>query len=65
MFEGLVGHTLKELGYELGTADPNQLERGDLKGMRAMYRLYFESKLYLKAKTPLGQLFTTRDLSWI
>ncbi len=65
MFEGLVGGTLKELGYALGTTDQNQLERGDLKRMRATYRLYFDSKLYLKSETPLGQLFVTRDLSWI
>jgi hypothetical protein len=31
--------------------------------MRAMYRTYFETKLYLKAKTPLGKLLATRDLS--
>jgi hypothetical protein len=33
--------------------------------MRAIYRTYFDSKLYLKAKTPLGKLLVTRDLSWI
>jgi hypothetical protein len=65
MFEGLVGGTLKQLGYELGTTDQTELERDDLKRMRATYRLYFDSKLYLKTKTPLGQLFATRDLSWV
>ena len=64
-FEGLVGGTLKELGYELGTTDQSDLERADLKRMRASYRFFFDSKLYLKAKTPLGQLMVTRDLSWI
>jgi hypothetical protein len=65
MFEGLVGHTMEENGYELATKDRGSLERSDLKRMRAMYRFYFDTKLYLKAKTPLGQLLVTRDLSWI
>jgi len=65
MFEGLVGGTLEELGYELGTKDQSVLDRADLKRLRAMYRIYFDSKLYLKAKTPLGKLLVTRDLSWI
>ncbi len=65
MFEGLVGGTLEELGYELGTTDRRVLNRASLKRMRATYRKYFDSKLYLKAKTPLGKLLVTRDLSWI
>jgi hypothetical protein len=65
MFEGLVGGTLEKLGYELGTKDQSVLDRADLKRMRATYRTYFDSKLYLKAKTPLGKLLVTRDLSWI
>jgi hypothetical protein len=65
VFEGLVGGTLKELGYELGTTDESILERADLKRTRALYRLFFDTKLYLKANTPLGQLMVTRDLSWI
>jgi Sulfotransferase family len=65
MFEGLVGGTLEDLGYELGTTDRTALDRASLKRMRATYRRYFDSKLYLKAKTPLGKLLVTRDLSWI
>lgn len=65
MFEGLVGGTLEELGYELGTTDRTTLDRPNLKRMRAAYRTYFDSKLYLKAKTPLGKLLVTSDLSWI
>jgi hypothetical protein len=64
-FEGLVGGTLEELGYELGTKDSNALRRGDLKRMRYVYRTYFDCKLFLKAKTPLGRLLVTRDMSWI
>jgi hypothetical protein len=65
MFEGLVGRTLEETGYELGTKDRDLLNRPALERMRAIYRGYFHTKLYLKAKTPLGQLLVTRDLSWI
>jgi len=65
MFEGLVGATLEQLGYELGTKDGSALSRNDLKRMRRVYRTYFDSKLYLKAKTPLGKLLVTRDMSWI
>jgi len=62
-FETLVGGTLEELGYELGSAE--RLNRADLKRMRAIYRTYFDSKLWLKAKTPLGRVFVTKDLSWL
>lgn len=65
MFEELVGRTLEENGYELATKDKNALNRANLRRMRAVYRSYFDTKLYLKAKTPLGQLLVTRDLSWI
>ena len=65
MFEGLVGGTLDALGYELGTKDRSTLRRNDLKCLRGVYRTYFDSKLYLKAKTPLGRLLVTRDMSWI
>jgi len=65
MFEALVGNTLEELGYELGTSDRSLLKRSDLRRMRAAYRVYFDSKLWLKAKTPLGKAFVTKDLSWL
>jgi hypothetical protein len=70
MFEGLVGRTLEENGYELATATRGKSDREKLNGtelqlMRSAYRAYFDMKLYLKAKTPLGPLMVTRDLSWI
>jgi hypothetical protein len=65
MIEGLVGRTLQALGYELATKDQKLLKRSDLRRMRAIYRLYFDNKLYLKAKTPLARLLVTRNLSWI
>ena len=64
-FEGLVGKLLQEVGYKLGTTDGTKLNRAELRRMRAIYRAYFDSKLWLKAKTPLGQLFVTKDLSWL
>ncbi|HEY1658735.1 MAG TPA: sulfotransferase [Candidatus Sulfotelmatobacter sp.] len=64
-FEGLVGQTLEELGYPLATTQSNLLESSKLKSRRALYRAYFNSKLWLKAKTPLGKLFVTKDLSWV
>jgi Sulfotransferase family len=64
-FEALVGETMEDLGYTLSTTDRNLLERAELRRMRAMYRTYFDSKLYLKAQMPLGHLFVTRDLSWL
>jgi len=65
MFEGLIGRTLEENGYELATRNRDVLNRPDLLRTRAMYMKYFDAKLYLKAKTPLGRLLVTRDLSWI
>jgi hypothetical protein len=62
-FEGLVGGLLQEVGYELGTPAAKLLNRPDLK--RALYKTYFDTKLWLKAKTPLGKIFVTKDLSWL
>jgi hypothetical protein len=65
MLEGLVGRTLESTGYERAAKDSSRQKRADLKMMRAVYRAYFNTKLYLKANTPLGKLFVTRDLSWL
>jgi hypothetical protein len=64
-FEGLVGETMEALSYTLATTDRSMLKRANLKRMRALYRAYFDSKFYLKTKTPLGPWFVTRDLSWL
>jgi len=64
-FEGLVGCTLQSTAYELASSDRDARNRAELGIMRAAYRMYFDTKLYLKAKTPLGQLLVSRDLSWI
>jgi hypothetical protein len=62
ILERLVGGTLEELGYEVGTKGSS---RFDLARMRATYRLYFESKQILKTRTPAGRWLVTRDLSWV
>jgi len=56
---------LKDLGYPLATTDAKKLNRPELRRMRSAYKKYFDSKLYLKAKTPLGKLLVTKDLSWL
>ena len=65
IFEGLVGRTLEDNGYELATPNRKVLNSPDLQRMRAMYLRYFDIKLFLKSKTPLGRLLVTRDLTWI
>lgn len=63
--ECLIGNTLRGSGYELET-NPDEVEnRSELKAMRAVYRRYFDLKLYLKSKTPLGPMLVTKNLSWI
>jgi hypothetical protein len=65
MFEGFVGETLRELGYELATGEKSRVRGLYLNRVRALYERYFDAKLFFKAKTPLGQFMVTRDLSWI
>ena len=60
--ETLTGDTLEDLGYELKTKASSSFE---LARMRAAYRVYFESKQFLKTRTPAGKWFVQRDLSRI
>jgi len=60
ILEGLVGDTLQELGYELGTNPPTRFH---LTTMRTAYRAYFDCKRYLKARSPAVRWFTTSDLA--
>jgi hypothetical protein len=64
-FEGLIGPTLEELGYPLATKSSDTANWGELRRFRKLYRTYFDSKLWLKANTPLGRLMVTRDLDWV
>jgi hypothetical protein len=61
-FETLTGDTLADLGYELNAKPASSFE---LARMRIAYRTYFESKQFLKTKTPAGKWFVKRNLSWV
>lgn len=54
--EGLTGRTLATLGYELETMKASQEVPASAKRMRATYHSYFNAKLALKTKTPLGRV---------
>jgi hypothetical protein len=60
-FEELVGGSLEGFGYERSTKG-GKTSLG-LSLFRAQYRALFEAKYYLRAKTPLGRLLISRDLS--
>lgn len=61
--EGAIGKTLKQLGYALDTecVRPSPQHRF----LHALYPAFFATKLWLKAKTPLGRLakLSTLELS--
>lgn len=63
--EGMIGDTLQELGYPLASSADALAGRPGLKRLRAFYLSYFNLKLWLKARTPLGRFFVTKDLSWL
>ena len=60
-FEGLVGQFLKKLGYPLATLQGKMNGSLELRQMRALYRFYFDSKLWLRNKTPLGRVLIHLD----
>ena len=61
-FETLTGDMLADLGYELNARHATSFE---LTRMRTAYRMYFESKQYLKTKTLAGKWLVERNLSWV
>jgi len=63
-FEGLVGQSLKSFGYPLLTTNGQPWNTIlELKTKRALYRSFFDSKMWLKTQTPLGRLMGNTDLS--
>lgn len=64
VFEGLVGPTLKDLGYSLVTESARH-RRLSLQSMRAAYQSFFGTKLWLRQHTPLGRVLISDDLSWL
>jgi hypothetical protein len=63
--EALVGETLQELGYALASQADAVRRQSAVRRMRATYLDYFNSKLWLKSKTPLGRWVQTKNLSWL
>jgi len=54
--ECLIGQTLETLGYALSGSDSSVKGRSVLDGKRAIYRRYWDSKLWLKTRTPLAKV---------
>jgi hypothetical protein len=63
--EALIGNTLLGLGYPIGTLKPSKSEISSLRRMRARYRKYFDLKLWVKTRTPIGKWFVSKNLSWL
>ena len=61
--EGMIGDTLQEFGYDL--AKPYDSSAGNLQKLHNTYRSYFNLKLWLKSRTPVGRFLVTKDLSWL
>jgi hypothetical protein len=62
VLESLIGDSLERNGYALATKASKQAE---IARMKAIYRKYFKTKLWLKTRTPIGKWLVTRDLSWV
>lgn len=61
--EAAIGGLLEELGYPLAsTARARRRERGYAEAARRLAHGYFTSRLWLKTRTPLGQVFTNPAL---
>ena len=63
--ESLIGSTLRELSYSLGTVESERGSEPQLCRLRAQYRFYFDVKLWLKTRTPAGKYLSTKNLSWL
>jgi hypothetical protein len=61
--EALIGRSLIDLGYETVTPAATKKMPAYLAALRATYRNYFEAKLFVKTRTPLGRWFTSRNLA--
>jgi hypothetical protein len=65
VLETLIGRTLGELGYTCGKATDDSSALSALNAMRRRYRAYFDLKLWLKNKTPVGKYFVNKNLDWL
>ena len=59
--EELIGPTLENLGYSVTPPDISSGHQGTPKGMRTVYRIYWDFKMWLKMKTPLGRVLVKAD----
>jgi hypothetical protein len=55
--EGLIGPTLEKLGYDQTSSELPASPYASWIGMRTAYRAYWDLKLWLKTKSPLGRVF--------
>ena len=63
--EAVIGPALQELGYPLALPEEAKQLAPRFKMMRAAELNYFSLRLWLKASTPLGRYFVTKNLSWL
>ncbi len=63
--ERLIGRLLNDLSYPLADTPGVGGSGQRLACMRAAYRGYFDSKLWLKKNTRLGRFLVSTDLSWL
>ena len=61
----LIGNTLREFGYSTSDAGVETARQPGLKWLRNLYRGYFDLKLWLKSKTPVGKYLVNRNLDWL
>ena len=64
-FECVTRKTLEVLGYSTAPKDWHPIETSKLKSIRMLYRTCFNSKLWVKANTPLGRFLVTKNLQWV
>ncbi len=60
--EALIGNTLLALGYDLGAVQAGREPQIGPRRMRTLYRSYFNAKLALKTRTPLGRWLASSEL---
>lgn len=62
-FEGLIGQTMRDFGYQLATPPDALASSASLTAMRALYRTGFRTREWVKSNTPLGRIFVdTRSM---
>ena len=64
LFESLVGDYLKQLGYALSGSEWAKSSLS-VKGVRTVYRAYYEFKQWAKINTPLSRLMVNYSGSLI